>query len=132
MKKTILLLLFGTIAHLTFGQSIITLDLPDPCSSVSSIHNEAGITKVGFDFIVVPNPSDGKFTLNIYSDDALDMVEITLINMQGISVLQDKIFSHNKQIIKTMDISYLPDGIYLISLWGKNDRKSKKLILNKN
>ena len=77
---------------------------------------------------VFPNPCPGKFNLeftpNLYS------AKIEILNMEGKAVLND-VFNVSS-LIKTIDLSTLPNGIYSLKIISNKISISQKIVLLKN
>jgi len=129
MKTYTLLTLFLMGAFVLHGQTVVTLNLPNPCS-VSSI-NETQTAKNALDFNVMPNPTGGIFTLDIFSSEPLGLLTIQLISMQGNITFKEQVFSEQKHSIRTYNIGHLPEGVYTLSVISKKERKTKKIIFSK-
>jgi hypothetical protein len=74
--------------------------------------------------VVYPNPSNGKIAISI--DYKIKDVELTLIDFTG-SELQ-AINNFNTET-ETIDISFLPSGIYFLRVKGENNKSSKIKII---
>lgn len=125
MKKTIILMLFITIASYVNGQTVVTLDLADPCSA-TGIRN---VIESNFSLTISPNPTDGEFTVSISSKEIIGKAKIEVLDMKGTLVLSEQIFSNNLKCIKTYNLNKLSKGIYNISIIVKNYRETKRIVL---
>lgn len=73
-------------------------------------------------FNLYPNPGNGKFSF----DGGINPQKIEIFNLFG-----EKLSEINTINTKNIDISYLPDGIYLIKIFLKSDvRQSKVFIIH--
>jgi len=90
------------------------------CSGISENIKLLGIN-------IYPNPSQGKINIDI--PEGLDGLEITVFNSIGQKILSELITTKSK-IIKTIDLSELPKGVYYIGLKSKEKQKFVKVILN--
>ena len=74
---------------------------------------------------VIPNPTDGYFSVNF--DGTIDFMEIY-------SLLGNRIYSSNGLELsqKIIDISEMPAGIYIISIKSGNDFFYHKLLRQKS
>jgi len=79
MKKAILIVLLATAANLLTGQTMVTLDLPNPCF-FAGIENESQNQSNGFEVTVSPNPTDGMFTMYITCNEVIELTEFKLVN----------------------------------------------------
>ncbi len=134
MKKTFtsLLLLIISVGFLQ-AQTVVTLLLPDPCSSETTHIDDVDFQTAPneFDFIISPNPNAGKFTVSLKSKKPLGLMQIEIYNLQGAIQMRTQIFSENNECIKTFDMNSASDGMYLIVVRGKDVSKSKKIIVSK-
>lgn len=76
---------------------------------------------------VYPNPSNGRFTVESRYD--LENVVITIYSVDGKQLLQTKVQSLNAQ--KLLDLSILPDGVYILRATNNNFKISKKIQINR-
>ncbi|MEI6766163.1 MAG: T9SS type A sorting domain-containing protein [Bacteroidota bacterium] len=74
---------------------------------------------------ILPNPSDGHFTLNL-SQPKSGASQIDVYNMNGQNVFSGQCFGNNKSEI---DISGQPAGIYLLRMMSEGKLISKKLVI---
>ncbi|MCD4731177.1 MAG: T9SS type A sorting domain-containing protein [Bacteroidales bacterium] len=81
------------------------------------------------DFTIFPNPTNGKFNIG-FSDNVTSNLEITILNITGQQVYQEKMNNSNVLADKGFDLQGLPAGTYVVIL--KDDRSvfQKKLIIN--
>ena len=126
---TFIILLAGSASFVN-GQTItvVTLDLPNPCASITT--NIDKIVKKDVEFTLSPNPTKGRFTINITRKETIGKVKIKVFDMKGTLVFTDEIYSNNQKCIKTYNLSKLSKGIYNVSIIGKEYRESKKLVIN--
>jgi plastocyanin len=92
------------------------------------VQNTTGISenKVKTEIVVYPNPSNGKFKLEInglLEDKAKDLA---IYNVQG-----DKIFAatKSKRTSNDIDISNFPKGMYFIKIFDGTEMSEKKIIV---
>ncbi len=90
------------------------------CSGISENIKPLGIN-------IYPNPSQGKINIDI--PEGLDGLEIIVFNTIGQKILSELITTKSK-IIKTIDLSELPEGLYYIGLKSEEKQKFVKVILN--
>ncbi|GAB3334716.1 hypothetical protein GCM10027429_16230 [Marivirga atlantica] len=86
-------------------------------ATVTSIQKEWNINISFF-----PNPTKG--TLNITHDLAYKTINISVSNLDGQNIIHDTMSSNSK----TIDLSKLQEGIYLISLESENQLKTFKIL----
>ncbi|MDP1623126.1 MAG: C25 family cysteine peptidase [Bacteroidales bacterium] len=80
--------------------------------------------------LVLPNPSNGYFTLNLKSPQA-DLLELTVFDMIGATVYSEKNISLTGQLNKTIKLTTLPDGIYFLKIAGKASVTTGKIIVRR-
>jgi hypothetical protein len=109
----------------------------DECSSVSSINILfsysacTGISKdYGVsDFVIYPNPSDGRIHLKTFPNSTLS--EIAFSDILGITILNERLDSRNATGREyTFDLSSLPPGIYFARLSNRYGSKVQKIIIH--
>ena len=126
MKRTIILMLFITIASFVNAQTVVTLNLPNPCASVDIKE----VVKSEFGMKISPNPTLGKFSIQISNTESIGKAKIVVTNVLGAVVLSEQIYSKSLKCIKTFDLSNLPKGVYLISVSIDDRRETKRLVIN--
>lgn len=131
MRKAILIVMLATTANLLTGQTMVTLDLPNPCSSVG-IENVSQKQSNGLEVTVSPNPTNGKFTMYITCNEVIELTEFKLFNTQGVCLMIEEFYSGNKKCVKLIDVVKIPIGYYLLTVKRKNEKKTVKLIIVKN
>ncbi|MCK9399352.1 MAG: C25 family cysteine peptidase [Bacteroidales bacterium] len=78
--------------------------------------------------VIYPNPSSGVINLDVSGPHA-DNMKIGIYNLLGSSVLiRDGIHMGDRQVL-TLDLSSLPNGIYILTLIGDNYSQTRKLII---
>lgn len=92
--------------------------------SAPNLPNGINDLKAVADIALYPNPSNGKVTLSI-ADESILGSEITLVNVLGETVLQEKL-TEEKQIL---NLSSLTKGMYIVTIQNEHSSTSKKLIL---
>lgn len=126
MKKLLLSCCFMLFAAIALGQTIVELDLPDPCSNLSV---EEITPNRNIDFSIFPNPTDGNFTLSIESVNSLGQVKMEISDPSGAVVLSEKYHTGDRQLQTLLNVSNLSSGFYLITLYNKEGKTVKKLIV---
>ncbi len=78
-------------------------------------------------FTIFPNPSDGKITVTSspFNDDAF----ITVTSLVGKIVYTEKVSARSGDIRKTLDLSSLPPGIYMISIKDNNKQINQRFVI---
>jgi hypothetical protein len=80
-------------------------------------------------FSVFPNPFQNVVTLEVLAGDAAEQMIVRVMNIAGQNVLTTNVnVAANSRINHTMDLSDLPNGVYLISVDTNNGREVHKLI----
>lgn len=78
------------------------------------------------DFRVYPNPSDGSFTIQL--KPLRSKLDIEIFNLLGRKVYSESISATvGHPMEKTLDVSYLPAGLYILKLAGENFSGSQKI-----
>ncbi len=128
MKKLLLLnlLVIFFIGKAT-TQTVVTLQLADPCSTTDII--EYPPLEKSFDFSVYPNPAEDRVIIDVESVDKVGHIRIQFVNLQGAVVMRENIFSENNSCIKPIDISALPRGLYIITIYKGAESQNKKIII---
>ena len=96
----------------------------------------AALSTIAFDLsdekaFVFPNPAKNNFTIQFQKNSDSD-VEVTIINTNG-QVVKKQIITKNEIIIneKSIDITNLNNGIYLVQLYSNSYTKAIKLAISK-
>jgi hypothetical protein len=77
-------------------------------------------------FQIFPNPTTGKLKIDIPSTEVVDAQIFTIL---GEAVWQEQLIEDTSQ--KELDLSHLPNGVYLIKLRLGETIHTKKIILNR-
>lgn len=125
MKKLFLLLMGIALAQFAMAQTIVVLDVPDPCAN-NGIEEPVQTT---FDFNVYPNPADRAVTLSFSDFDPIGKVEVTVADMKGVVVIRNQYYSDFNELRTEMPLDKLAPGVYTISVRGKETYSVKKLIV---
>ena len=125
MKKLLLLFVGIVLAQLAVSQTVVVLDLPDPCSGMGV---EETVSK-DFDFGVYPNPADDAVTLSFSNTEAIGKVEVQVTDMKGVAVIRKQYYSSYNELRTEMELDQLAPGVYTISVKGKGVYSIKKLII---
>jgi PKD repeat protein len=91
-----------------------------------------GIEKkqASLNFSVSPNPSNGNFDLNIGSFRD-DVVNVRILNMLGSTIFEEKDIQLNEKISRQVDLSNQPQGIYFLTVKGKESTMTQKVVIRK-
>lgn len=131
MKRISLLLTILINSLYLNAQTNVLLPLPNPCS-VTSVEQPTEKAPDGFNVFVSPNPNAGIFTLEVNATAQLGKTICLISDIKGKTLMQEELYvSHNK-LVKTLNISYLKDGVYVLSVTSGKSKKSAKLVLHKN
>jgi PKD repeat protein len=84
----------------------------------------------GMGIEVFPNPTSGKFNLDITSG-SLAKISIKIYNVLGNIVFVENDVQLNGKLHKTIDISTLPKGIYHLKVEGDNTSVIKRIVIEK-
>ncbi len=80
------------------------------------------------DFTVFPNPSTGKYQVNV-TFNAPQKAVLNVINVVGEQVFSES-FSNRKSLNYELDLTDLSSGIYFLEIQTKEGKAFKKLMLN--
>ncbi|MEX2437923.1 MAG: zinc-dependent metalloprotease [Candidatus Babeliales bacterium] len=75
-----------------------------------------------FNFLISPNPSSGKFTINAKG-------EVSIYNLLGEKVYSQKTDA-SRSLSMTVDLSSQPKGVYFVHLSTENGTVTKKLVIH--
>jgi hypothetical protein len=73
---------------------------------------------------ICPNPNSGKF--NISSNSPITSIEV--FNLLGDRIYSD--FNLNRQIVKVIDLSTVPKGIYIVNVQNATGMHSRKIVIH--
>ncbi len=97
---------------------------------IDNINIDAGIVGVesyrknNFEILIYPNPSSGKFTLQLKPFEKLEQIEI--FNSLGALV---QVYKHFPQSNFELDLSTAPKGVYFVKISGENIQEVHKISL---
>jgi hypothetical protein len=80
-------------------------------------------------FTVYPNPSAGKFTLDISTGNNT-RIDLKLVNALNTTAYEENGISVNTRLLKSMDLS-LASGIYYVVIRDGNQKAVKKIVLTR-
>ncbi|TVR75880.1 MAG: T9SS C-terminal target domain-containing protein [Chitinophagaceae bacterium] len=127
--QTFFLMLF---LFFSFGvanaQTVVVLELQDPCATVSV--EETLQQKQSFQLDIFPNPANDRIVVKASSGEQMGKIKIQLINLNGAVILSEELFSENNAFMKTFNISHLPRGTYIMNLFKGTEKTSRKVIIN--
>lgn len=125
MRNLFLLLVGLMMAQLAAAQTIVVLELPNPCAN-----NDVGeVVQTTFDFNVYPNPAENAVTLSFNDVDPIGKVEVEVADMKGVAVIKQQYYSSFTELRTQMTLDKLAPGVYTISVRGKEKYSVKKLII---
>lgn len=73
---------------------------------------------------IYPNPTRGLIKIEIQDDDFIDQCNFSLFTLSGQFILSRK----PDMPITDLDLSHMPDGIYLLIIQSNNHKESWKII----
>lgn len=96
----------------------------DTCSFIVMVYPYVDILKLrSVGISVHPNPTDGILIIE-FEDKEFDKIEIS--NLQGLSLLVHNIYGQKK----TIDLSGFENGVYLLNIYGENEKHTTKIVIN--
>lgn len=106
----------------------IEVNLPEPCNNATlAVENPENSNKL----IVYPNPSDGKFIAEGYIEGNNKYSFILLHDISGKLVLRKKIKTDDQFIREELNLSYLNEGMYILTIENGSKGISRKIIIKK-
>ena len=109
--------------------TVVTTDT-NGCISSSIFYYNISLDDVNLiDIGLYPNPTNGLLNIEILNNK--DQWNIELYNSLGVFVQSSYIITKESQNKKLLDISQLPDGVYLIKLILKDETIISRIILSK-
>lgn len=131
MKQILLLVLLNVIVGSVTGQTIdVTLKLADNCNKVATDVIPEPDSDVFLKLF--PNPSMDEFTLSANLEFELGNATIDIYNIDGRLVYNEIIYCNSKFLIKKINTSKLPDGLYIIKIKSEGLDISSKFIKQNN
>ena len=113
--------LCSTLAPMTYNEMINGLAYEPTCNGpVTGIRRTAATTEI----TVMPNPARDQLYID-FGIAAAEQRTIAVSNLQGVKL---KEMSSDKTGIVVVDISDLPDGVYLLHILTQSYRVSRKFI----
>lgn len=80
-------------------------------------------------FVMYPNPSKGRFTINFNADDA-NPVEVKVFDLRGREVYS-KDYANQSLFNETIDLDTVQSAVYLLKVKNGNQSVTKKLVIDK-
>ncbi len=81
------------------------------------------------DMTIYPNPNDGLFNIRYESEEVMNDVIITVMDINGREILKDKFYVENQYFEKQYDISQFNKALYLVRIDTKNNTQTKRIIV---
>lgn len=81
-------------------------------------------------FNIYPNPTDGQFTLDLYTSHMTSNLNIRVTDAIG-KVVKEEVIYNPAGYQHTVDLSQNENGVYFVTLYAKNFSKTEKIVLNK-
>ena len=78
---------------------------------------------------ISPNPSNGEFIVNVLLEEVSEQVLLTIRNVAGGKIYEERVFLNGKTLNSKIDLSDLDSGIYFISIKTRNEILSKKIVI---
>lgn len=110
------------------GQTVITLHLPLPCTETSIAQRPVSNP---LELDIFPNPTHGELTLVASGQDILGDLHLEVSTIQGKTLITNHFASSENQFSKTLDLSHLASGVYMLKLTNKEAIVTKKIIIQK-
>lgn len=82
------------------------------------------------DINVFPNPTTGKVNINLDASNQSD-IDVLVTDIVGKEVFKDKFNSVSGNNIYSINLSHLPEGLYLIKIISNNNSFTRRIILDK-
>jgi hypothetical protein len=79
-------------------------------------------------FSISPNPARDLITIK-FSSDIKGASEIKLLSLAGVTMLSENLNNEDLDSSFSMDISGIPDGVYLLQITGNTGSAFKKIII---
>lgn len=105
---------------------VVNVSLPEPCINETLASTE---TTVSYGFKIYPNPSDGIVYLEIHPSLIDEKSKIQVFDFSGKNMLSKKLSEYKTSDKYQLDLSFLSQGVYMVSFDSKSQRISKKLII---
>ena len=127
MKKILLLAIGLILAQLAMAQTVVVLDLPNPCSGTGVEEWKQQQSSLLFE--VYPNPADDCVTLSVSTSSAvLGKMQVEVADLTGRLLLRQEYYSSHDKIQTLLELSALDSGAYLVTVRNENGRSTKRII----
>lgn len=94
----------------------------------ADLGNKISLSKIN-DLQISPNPSNGKFVVNVLLEETSEKVFIRIRNLDGRKVYQETAFVNGKSLNSTIDLSELASGVYFVSIQTGEEVITKKIVI---
>lgn len=81
-----------------------------------------------FDFQIFPNINNGIFNINFSGFEG--QTQISIFNLYGEIVYQEELLGSKNELLKTINVSFVSNGVYILHITNKQKLFSKKLIIS--
>lgn len=78
---------------------------------------------------IFPNPSSDNFTVYLNSNSHIEQAQLSILDISGRLVQTEEISFNQNSFRKTIDVSNLQSGIYLVQVLSGKEKITKKLII---
>lgn len=127
MKKLLLLFVGIILAQFAMSQTVVVLELPEPCSNIGVDENLAPTSRILFE--VFPNPVEDYALFTVDSqDNALGKITLELSDMSGRVVRKMEFYSAHNSLQSRFETHTLETGVYIITLRCEAGVLNKKMI----
>jgi hypothetical protein len=155
MKKLFIIIVFVAIGKVSYGQTdnntgrILNQDMKnspvlkktgnikyiDISISQPGVEECMGtnipIQDIDNDWIeIYPNPSQGKFTLELTLRNAGSELLVQIFDMAGKLEYENRVVTDGRHLQKDLDVNHLQKGVYFIRVMGKDRVGVKQIIIN--
>lgn len=127
MKKTLLLFIGLMMAQWAASQTVVVLDLPDPCSGTGVEEWNDAASALSFD--IYPNPTDDGVTLTVASPaGSLGKLAVEVADLRGRAVLKKEFYSAHERLQTLLELETLEAGMYVVTLRSAEGVATKKIV----
>jgi hypothetical protein len=127
MKKLFLLFVGIVLAQFAMAQTVMVLNLPDPCSGTGVEEWSSDEPMLVFD--VFPNPTDDCVTISVSTrNNQIGKMTVEVSDLSGRLVLRKEYYSAHDKIQTLLETNVLEAGVYIITLRNTAGVISKKII----
>lgn len=128
MKQTVLfLLLWATVQYSYAQQTVVTVDLPNPCAPTIGVEDYENPLRLK----LFPNPAEGIIQISAYHANGFKDAQIKIYDIKGALIYESLVKKPETYLDFNLDLSFLAGGIYTFSLVSKYAIETEKLIINR-